>query len=113
MMIFIFILFGALCLSGMMGIMPVTYNKIFGKKYGVEIFGVGLSTVGISSLITSLLVNLKIDLSIIYLIGAAISIAGFFVLRTLHEEEAKENLSTIKENNLEIIETEDLKQKLL
>lgn len=112
-MIFIFILFGALCLSGMMGIMPVTYNKIFGKKYGVEIFGVGLSTVGISSLITSLLINLKIDLSIIYLIGAAISIAGFFVLRSLDEEETKNNLSRIKENNLEIIETEDLKQKLL
>lgn len=98
-MLFILILLGAVCLSGKVGILPITYNKVFGKRYGVLIFGVGLSTVGISSVITSFLVNLKISLSIIYLIGGAICIAGLFVLRTLEDEKKEEEVKDV--NHLE------------
>ena len=98
-MLFIVILLGAVCLSGKVGILPITYNKVFGKRYGVLIFGVGLSTVGISSVITSFLVNLKISLSIIYLIGGAICIAGLFVLRTLEDEKKEEEVKDV--NHLE------------
>ena len=114
--IFLMILLGAVCLSGLMGTMPVIFNKVFGIKYGAEVFGVGNLMVGFSSMMGSTLVGF-IDISGVFFLGGILVILGWlvFIVFSREQREKEKQRENDNDNDLEedlLDEEEKDKEKL-
>lgn len=85
------ILFMGFCLGATISSLLPFFTKVFGKNYGIEIFGLTRIFVGLSSLVGSLACKLIIkeekDYFKVYLLGASINLVVLIILPFYNENE--------------------------
>ena len=89
----IFVIFVSLigaCIGGNFVIIALTFNKIFGLKIGLELYGISSISIGIANIsgpiLTTFIVEENKDYFVAFIIGASLSICKLIFLLFFKEE---------------------------